>query len=550
MISKIGFSNYKAFIQGELEIKPLTILLGANSVGKSSLIQLLLMLQQTAREAQNGYDKSAFKLNGEYVSLGENINLLRNKDKQNKLGLSFDLEKGYTRQLAQSLPLQFYRFIDKVFLTLIPEFKKKSDSERYAWRTNRDVFIDYLTTAGKKSETIDAPYFYESFFSFLEQPEEVIRTYDFLKNLIPVLQKGNVCTLSFLFQYVEGNHTVSNSFEMHEVSISCEHKNVVSININNDKDGKTGQFKSDFIEGESYYFDRSYMDYITSMFLNSGSKLFHIFSEGTVGLDGFFFERRKVKSSVFLLQFIRIVHIAIQYLEKTFGGINVNYVSPLRAYPKRYYFLDRTHVTSSLDTLNGDSIAELLKEKVSLRNDINKWLLHFNMSIDVESIEEIIHKLKIVQNGLSLDITDVGFGVSQVLPVIVQGFFAKSGSLTLIEQPEVHLHPRMQADLGDLFIDIALPYKDKVRVCEKYLLIETHSEYLLKRIRRRMAMKEIKPSDVAIYIVRENKEQKCSELQKIKINQFGSFEWPEEFYGGELLKDTIDFLKAQTINNI
>ena len=150
MISKIGFSNYKAFIQGELEIKPLTILLGANSVGKSSLIQLLLMLQQTAREAKNGYDKSAFKLNGEYVSLGENINLLRNKDKQNKLGLSFDLEKGYTRQLAQSLPLQFYRFIDKVFFALIPEFKKKSENEKYEWRTNRDVFIDYLTAERKK----------------------------------------------------------------------------------------------------------------------------------------------------------------------------------------------------------------------------------------------------------------------------------------------------------------------------------------------------------------------------------------------------------------
>ena len=65
-----------------------------------------------------------------------------------------------------------------------------------------------------------------------------------------------------------------------------------------------------------------------------------------------------------------------------------------------------------------------------------------------------------------------------------------------------------------------------------------------------MAMKEIRPSDVAIYIVKENKELNCSELQKIKINQFGSFEWPEEFYGGELLKDTLDFLKVQTINNV
>lgn len=80
---------------------------------------------------------------------------------------------------------------------------------------------------------------------------------------------------------------------MHEVSISCEHKNVVSININNDKDGKTGQFKSDFIEGESYYFDRSYMDYITSMFLNSGSKLFHILAKEQLDLMVSFLKEEK-----------------------------------------------------------------------------------------------------------------------------------------------------------------------------------------------------------------------------------------------------------------
>lgn len=549
MISKIGFSNYKAFIQGELEIKPLTILLGANSVGKSSLIQLLLMLQQTAKETKNGYNKSAFKLNGEFVSLGENINLLRNKDKEQKLGLSFDLEKAYTRQLSQELPLLFYRFIDKVFFALVPDFKEKSENQKNEWRTNRVVFLNYLTEARKEYKNLDSAYFYSFIFSFLDQQKEIIGIYDFLKSLIPLLQKGNVCTLSLLFNYVEGNKAVTNSFEICEVSILCEHKNLLSVKINNDKNGKTGILNSDFIKEESCCLVHSYIDYITSMFMNSGSNLFHLFTEGVISFDNLFYERRE-KYSLSLLFFIRIIQIAIQNLEKTFGGINVNYVSPLRAYPKRYYFLDRTHVSSSLDTLNGDLIAELLKEKISLRNDVNKWLQHFNMSIDVESIEEIIHKLKINQNGLSLDITDVGFGVSQILPVIVQGFFAKHGSLTLIEQPEVHLHPRMQADLGDLFIDIALPNKDKCRECDKYLLIETHSEYLLKRIRRRMAMKEIRPSDVAIYIVKENKELNCSELQKIKINQFGSFEWPEEFYGGELLKDTLDFLKVQTINNV
>ena len=75
MIAKLSFKNYKAFLEGSLEFKPLTFLVGANSVGKSSLIQLLLMLQQTAVEASDN-DRTAFKLNGKNISLGENINCL------------------------------------------------------------------------------------------------------------------------------------------------------------------------------------------------------------------------------------------------------------------------------------------------------------------------------------------------------------------------------------------------------------------------------------------------------------------------------------------
>lgn len=67
MIKKIRFVNYKAFKEGEIKIKPITILLGANSVGKSSIVNLLLMLQQTA--SSNTY-KSALRLHGENVSMG------------------------------------------------------------------------------------------------------------------------------------------------------------------------------------------------------------------------------------------------------------------------------------------------------------------------------------------------------------------------------------------------------------------------------------------------------------------------------------------------
>lgn len=244
-----------------------------------------------------------------------------------------------------------------------------------------------------------------------------------------------------------------------------------------------------------------------------------------------------------------MLSVAMNNVKEAFSETNINYVSPLRAYPKRFYFLDRTSITGSLDTLDGDSLTELLKENAILKDNVNKWLDHFDLKIDVEAVEDIIHKLKVNQNGLSLDITDVGFGISQILPVIVQGFFTSPGSLTVIEQPEVHLHPKMQADLGDLFIDIAMPKSENgERDYAKSLLIETHSEYLLKRIRRRIATNDISSNDVAIYMVKLDKESNCSIIEKINIENNGAFEWPEEFYGGELLKDMIEFLAAQTEN--
>ncbi|MBK9257143.1 MAG: AAA family ATPase [Saprospiraceae bacterium] len=88
MISKINLTNYKAFDKAELKIKPITILLGANSVGKSSIIQFLLLLEQTVLAEQRNY-KSALKLNGNYVNLGETTNLHRRHDTNIPLQFSF-----------------------------------------------------------------------------------------------------------------------------------------------------------------------------------------------------------------------------------------------------------------------------------------------------------------------------------------------------------------------------------------------------------------------------------------------------------------------------
>ena len=93
---------------------------------------------------------------------------------------------------------------------------------------------------------------------------------------------------------------------------------------------------------------------------------------------------------------------------------------------------------------------------------------------------------------------DVGIGISQVLPVLV-GAYANEGQLIAIEQPEIHLHPALQADLADVFVQSALGER------QNRFLIETHSEHLLLRIMRRMreTMTDKLPEDAPAVLPRD-----------------------------------------------
>ena len=245
--------------------------------------------------------------------------------------------------------------------------------------------------------------------------------------------------------------------------------------------------------------------------------------------------------------FINYISKIIDKAEESFNSQSINYVSPLRAHPKRYYFLDKAKVNTFLDTLDGEAIAETLKENSTLKDSVNLWFKKFNLHIDVGPIKDIIHQIVVKQNSLDLDITDVGFGVSQVLPVIIQGFLSKEKSITLIEQPEIHLHPKMQADLADLFINISIKKDDKKGLfkAKKYLIIETHSEYLLKRLRRRISENIITPNEIAIYYIEPQDEISGAKITKIDISEKGAFDWPKDFYTGDLADDVTEFLKNQ-----
>lgn len=561
MLTGIGFRNYKAFKEGHLEIKPITILLGANSVGKTSLIQLFLMLQETALAE---HYKSALKLYGGFFSLGEGINLFRKKIHTNNLGITIEfndpsLLKYFRLEINERFTeevLNYCYFLLSQFSKSVEDTKFIEENFKIDRRDKRGIHDLRFYRPGKTKTKIDKKSFIEivnkahemasnlkdksilkdlpSFFftsrgsesilgSIINSKEEIFTTYDLL-NRLSDFKEDDLVKIEYDFSYSDG------VLKIKKFNIRIGDVEQISLDFDKINDVRN------FISCSNFDLTKVNQKHLINL-KNAFDNTKTVFS--FVKKDEFL----ETQSSVFNTFFIHIISFLIDKVEEAFHTQSINYVSPIRAYPKRYYFLDKAKTNIFLDTLDGEAIAEILKENSKLKDNVNSWFKKFNLHIDVGQLKDIIHQIVVKQNSLDLDLTDVGFGVSQVLPVIIQGFLSKERSITLIEQPEIHLHPKMQADLADLFIDIAI--KKSKKSINKFLIIETHSEYLLKRLRRRISENQISSEQVGIYYIEPQDQDEGAIIRKIEIDKKGAFDWPKDFYSGDLAADVTEFLKNQ-----
>ena len=134
------------------------------------------------------------------------------------------------------------------------------------------------------------------------------------------------------------------------------------------------------------------------------------------------------------------------------------------------------------------------------------------------------------------DLTGVGVGVSQVLPIIVSALIAEPDSLLIYEQPELHLHPRVQSRLADFFVSL--------RLLRKQCLIETHSEYIINRLRYHVARSENEElcKDISLFFFETD--NGATKVRKVEMDKYGYIgDWPKGFFDeGEELASSI--LKA------
>lgn len=140
-----------------------------------------------------------------------------------------------------------------------------------------------------------------------------------------------------------------------------------------------------------------------------------------------------------------------------------------------------------------------------------------------------------------VDLPDVGFGVSQVLPVLVQCFYAPANSIIIMEQPEIHLHPSAQAALADVMIDV-IHSRENGKDRNIQLIIETHSEHFLKRFQRRIAEDSIFADKISAYFAKVDRLP--AKLEPLEIDIFGNIRnWPKNFFGDEM-GDVVRHAKA------
>ena len=242
---------------------------------------------------------------------------------------------------------------------------------------------------------------------------------------------------------------------------------------------------------------------------------------------------------------------------------NLHYLGPLRAYPQRLYVWSGANpqdlgrvgeytVDAILSYLELTRIVEggLDAHNLSFEEHIASWLKYLGLVDDfrVEALagERRVFQIKVRKSPKSAEVllTDVGFGVSQVLPVLVLCSYAPPNSTVILEQPDMHLHPSAQVGLADLFIQT---WKQR----DVQIMFESHSEHLLRRLQRRIAEGEIQEDDVGLYFCSTD-DNGCSNISQLNFDQFGNISnWPKDFFGdqfGEIAAMSEAALKRQGLS--
>lgn len=212
----------------------------------------------------------------------------------------------------------------------------------------------------------------------------------------------------------------------------------------------------------------------------------------------------------------------------------VEFIGPFRRNPERIYpFSGET--PSSVGVHGENTVGVLVsndflprRQQKSLISNISKWFQKSGIARELlifpfsERNFEI--RLRHVDTGEEENIVDVGYGCSQILPILVAGYQLDAGRTLAIAQPEIHLHPKAEAEIGTFLCDVASR--------DIQVFAETHGVHLMLRLQSHVAAGDLSPDDVNVFCIYSDKRTKKKMCRRIPMGPDGFFqeEWPRGFF--------------------
>ncbi|MEQ9969325.1 DUF3696 domain-containing protein [Pectobacterium carotovorum] len=616
MLTELYIRNFKSIrMKDSIDLNKFSILCGSNSSGKSSLIQVILLICQSF---SNRYQNDSITLNGHLVQLGAFQDIKNHFSEDNKVLVSFTLpiknEIGEGRRGGKVFKCELCIGLDSGKL-------RGSEDEYHPLILSNKVSVDVLDDEGRliennlievvydKENSVlgDAwPYSVRGFTSSeikrmaIEYPDfEILGTYrgELLPHRIALrfnyIKKISANILDHITNTQVGNNTrgyisdiepeyliipkkfiieirkiikkerqgIYDSIIIPEKYSQSFHENMLNMLYANESEF-ISSLKDDVVKAT---FNLSVDDFPETLLVEEGISLsdWRLFTSR--------FDEKTRKTLIDLISRNRVVLQEVwcnamppesrdtmyntQIFMDAYHALNmyfsrsVKYLGPLRMEPQALYS-SQGHVDPNTVGLKGEYTAAVLHKnrdknitylsptlindnlvlslkRHSLKFACLEWLSYLGVIQDFQTSDKgkLGYELtvKINKGEKWQDLTHVGVGVSQVLPIVLMFLLSVEDDILIFEQPELHLHPQVQSRLCDLFIAIA----SSNRQC----IIETHSEYLINRLRLRIAQESEEKIKEYVSMFFINKKNGVSDFKTVEVNKYGSvIDWPADFF--------------------
>ncbi len=522
MITSIRIKNLRSLADtGWIQIKPITLLLGSNSSGKSTFLRSFPLFTQSINKSLRGpiswFDDS-------FVDFGD-YDTAKNRfaSPEDKIQFFYELNMPFTISEGRMLRLD----VDIRF--------KNVDGIKASFSLSNDAKGTYVSSVSYIVEGIEMSYLIKDRDSNVE----------FTINGAPVDIKDsgvtwNATTYSSILPHFEFNDKQKNrTFVGMPHSMSRNHgyfyNNIIEfVKARSDSRlQKTGRID---VMLDKWWFDKgAFLLWLKNAFPITSFR--NYVQDWTEDNEEFV----NLYNMIALYKLFPLWELFDS--ELSFFYIDCSYIAPTRAEANRYYRTQGLQV-NDIDPY-GKNLQEFISSLTTQQLSSYNRYIEKTLGIRVKTKSTAGHQSIILHNDWGeFNMTDVGFGYSQILPIVTKLWYAKNyrstrawrlyledrlNSVLLMEQPELHLHPAYQAKIADAFVK-SVTEKSKEDDLVR-LIIETHSDTILNRVGRRVREGIISPEDVNILLFEKKIGDPTTQIRQTTFNKKGQVEeWPYGFF--------------------